>query len=161
IWDNITVTEQHSLTGYRNGPGNPIDSTWQTTVGYSGQRDTNIAGTLFERTARGLDYALPQPNYSYPLLQIIWDTVSQTAQVGFYKYSHTRISSYHYLDTLWYVNAQALPAPLPVDRDIEFMLPAFRYQIMEDSSDGTGLVNLQETTNASVTSGSFDIILKR
>ncbi|HZK76735.1 MAG TPA: IPT/TIG domain-containing protein [Candidatus Kapabacteria bacterium] len=162
IWDNLTVTETHHRTGYINGPAHTIDSTWKTTATYSGQRDTNIAGTFFSRTVQGLAYLLNQSNpKNSPLLQITWDTAHQIAAVSFRKDSYMPASSFHTGDTIWYDNGQSLPALLPVDGDIEFMLPAFAYQISEDSMDTQGLVNWQETTTTTVTSGMFDIILKR
>ena len=161
IWDNLTLRESHRRTGYMNGPSHPIDSTWQTFATYNGQVDTNIAGTLFWRNTQGVQYILRrnQPN-NYPLLGITWDTVHQTAQISFYKYLYIPTTPYHSGDTVW-SGYQLLPAPLPVDGDIEFTPTNFGYTIIEDSTDSQGLVNWQETTNATIVSGAFDIILKQ
>ncbi len=160
IWDHVTVTETHHRTGYVNGPTNTIDSTWEITVNYSGQHDVNVSEVPFTRIQAGLQYAVPDPSYIYvPLLSITWDTITQTAQVNYEPYTSLTTST-HTLDTEWYSNSGNLPAMLPVTNAIEFQMPGFSYQITEDSTDTQGLVDWQETTNAELTSGSFDLILK-
>jgi hypothetical protein len=155
IYNYITVTESHTRTGYTNGPVNTIDSTWTTTAYYAGQHDTNVAGINFARTPTGLQYSAGP-------VQIVWDTVNQTAAVTFVKYSYAPTTQTHSLDTEWYAgySSSSLPAPLPVNDDILFDLPYFGYQITEDSTDTQGLVNWQEQTTARLTSGEFEIILK-
>jgi hypothetical protein len=163
IWDNLTVRETHERIGYENGPANTFDSTWYTTAVYSGQHDINIAGGIFARTAKGVtyQYSWASTNDSRSKsIGINWDTVHQVANVSFSDYFISSATSFHSLDTDWYDEGDALSAPLPVDADIEFMLPSLRYQITEDSTDGTGLVKWQETTNGTITSGSFDLIFK-
>lgn len=163
IWDNLVIREYHLRTGYVNGPGHPIDSGWYVTATYSGQVDTSIWGTAFAvSTPPWLVYSLNRANNgAYPLLQISWDTVNERAQIAFEKYSSDPTPSSTNADTLWYDNNENIEAALPVDRDVEFSLPNIRYQILKDSTDGQGLVNWQETTNTSIVSGSFDIILKQ
>ncbi len=160
IWDNLTIEEFHHRTGIDDG--HPIDSSWQTTVTYSRQIDSNIAGTPFARTAQGVDYSLTQPNNTdNPLVQITWDTVRQTAQVSFHKYSYIPTTTFHSGDTLWFENGDSREAFLPIDGDIEFSLPGFGYQINEDSTNASGIVNWQETTITTITSGSFNLIFKQ
>jgi hypothetical protein len=154
IYNYLNVTETHTRTGFTNGPANHIDSTWTTQVSYLGQHDTNIAGIKFARTTTGLQCNVGP-------YQIVWDTGSQTAVVAFVKYYYTPTTQTHSGDTIWYSESgQTLPAPLPVDNNIEFVLPNFGYQINEDSTDTQGLVNWQEQTTTRVTSGEYDIIFK-
>ncbi len=154
IWDHVSVTETHTRTGYVNGPANTIDSTWQVTVNYLRQHDVNVSGIPFSRTQSGLQYAI-----AVPYLYLNWDTVAQAATVAFRQTSTIETATLT-LDTTWYTNTAYLPAPLPVDNAIEFTFPNFGYQITEDSTDTQGLVNWQETTTATLTSGKFDLILK-
>ena len=166
IWDHLTVTETHERVGYVNGPANPIDSIWKTTATYTGQRDTDIAGTLFERTASGLNYPPAPSIYGYDPIaafQMVWDTIHQTAQIRFQRYSSSPATPFHTADTTWsyFGGGENVPAPLPVDGDIEFTLPGIACQITEDSMDSQGLVNWEETTTGTVTSGAFDLILKQ
>jgi hypothetical protein len=153
IYNYMNVTETHNRTGYINGPAHTIDSTWTTKVSYAGQHDLNVAGIKFMRRTTGLQY-------NTPTYQIGWDTMSQTAYVTFSKSSSIPTTPTHTIDTQWYAGGSPLSAPLPVDNDIEFVVPGFGYQINEDSTDTQGLVSWQETTNTQVTSGEFDIILK-
>ncbi len=153
IYNYINVTETHTRSGYVNGPANTFDSTWTTKASYAGQQDSNVTGIKFVRTSTGLQYSAPR-------FAITWDTISQTATVNFQKYSSIPSTPTHSLDTQWSAGYQPLSAPLPVDDNIEFVLPNFGYEIQEDSTDTQGLVNWQETTTTKVTSGEFDIILK-
>jgi IPT/TIG domain len=154
IWDHVTVTETHTRFGYVNGPANPVDSTWKDTVMYLGQHDVNVSGVPFTRVSGALQYALAVPS-----LQITWDTGSQTATV-FYEPTSSFNTTTLTLDTTWDIYAYNLGAMLPVTNAIEFVMPNFYYQITEDSTDTQGLVNWQETTTATLNSGSFDLILK-
>ncbi len=154
IWDNVSVTETHTRTGYVNGPSNTIDSTWTTTATYHQQHDVNVSGIPFEWTQAGLYYAL-----AVPILHITWDTVSQTASI-LYEPNSSSMTSTHTVDTVWFMNDGGLPAMLPVTNAIEFVMPNFSYSITEDSTDTQGLVNWQESTYTSLVSGSFDLILK-
>jgi hypothetical protein len=154
IWDHVSMTETHTRTGYVNGPANTIDSTWKKTVNYLGQHDVNVSGVPFDKTSTGVDY-----NIAVPTLQIIWDTVTQIANVYFEPNSSSMTPTLT-LDTVWQSYGYNLPAMLPVDNAIEFPLQTFGYQITEDSTDTQGLVNWQETTTTTLNSGSFDLILK-
>jgi hypothetical protein len=156
IYNYIFVTETHTRTGYTNGVANTIDSTWTTKVSYLGQHDTNVAGFKFVRTTTGL-----QGNVGP--YQIVWDTGRQTASVALLKYSYMPTTPTHSGDTEWYdeyYGEQSLVAPLPVDNDIEFVLPGFGYQITEDSTDTQGLMIWQKITSTQVNSGEYDIIFK-
>jgi len=155
IWDHVTVIETHHRTGYVNGPANQFDSTWQTTVTYLGQRDINISGIPFLITGEQLEYTVPVPS-----LQITWDTVRQTAYATLqipYSYSQTPT---HTIDSSWNMLSASQQLPLPVGNAIELTMSNYYYQITEDSSDTQGLVNWQETTDATFKSGSFDLVLK-
>jgi hypothetical protein len=166
IWDRMIFRAYHHLTGYINGPGNSIDSTWTDTVTIDRQIDMNIAGNLFAKTARGVSYSLaPGTPYYDPLLQINWDNVSQEATVTYYKHSLEQLSPYHTIDSLWDDAGESLPTSSSVNADIEFMMPNIRCQITETTTDSTGLVNLQSSTtlmklNNLTSAGSFDLILK-
>ncbi len=161
IWDNYSAIEVHHRTGYESGSSVPIDSTWRTTVTISREIDTSIQGTVFAKTGTGLNYGLIRlNNESYPLLQITWDTIHQTAQAIFHRVSSVR-TPFHFADTLWYDNGESSPAVLPVDNDLRLQLFDVGYQITEDSSDASGATNWQETTTGGMVSGgSFDLILK-
>ena len=163
IWDNLRISEYHSRVGYVNGPGHPIDSTWYTTATYMGQVDTSIAGGVFAiSTTPWLVYSIDRANNgNSPLLQLNWDTLNQRAQVSFQRCSSNPLATTSLPDTEWYDNYEYVSAILPVDRDVEFTMPAMRYQIVRDSTDSQGLVNWKETTTSSIMSGSFDIILKQ
>ncbi len=155
IWDHVTVTETHTRRGYVNGPTNTIDSTWQITAMYLGQHDVSVSGIPLVTTSTGVDYAL-----AVPFLAINWDTINQTASVGYEPSSFSQTATCT-IDTEWYSEStDPLPAMLPVTNAIEFVMPNFGYQITEDSTDTQGLVNWQETTSATLVSGSFDLILK-
>jgi hypothetical protein len=157
IWDHLTLLETHCRSGYINGPGNTFDSIWYDTVSYLGQQDVNVSGVPFARTATGLQYGISNPDFG-----ITWDTITQLANVSYEQFT-TPQSPMNTPDTLWYWSASSLPALLPVDNDIEFVMPndEIYYRITQDSTDMQGLVNWQEITSASVLSGSFDLILKR
>lgn len=162
IWNRATGKEYHHLSGYINGPTNPIDSTWQTIVTYDRQIDMNVSGIPFIKTARGLSYTVPysSPNGTAPLFQLIWDFVGQTASVTYTQHSITQLTPYHTIDTEWQ-NGASLPASGSVAADVEFAPLSMYCRIIETTTDSTGLVNLQETTTLSNTSGEFDLILKR
>jgi hypothetical protein len=152
IYNYINVTETHYHYKYTNGQAN-LDSTWTTKASYAGQRDTNIAGIKFVRATTGL-------YYSAGPCQIAWDTIKQTAVASFGKYSYAPTTSTHSLDTEWQAGGQTQAAPLPVDDDIEFVLPGFGYQINEDSTNTQGLTIWQKVTSTTLTSGEYDIIFK-
>ncbi len=154
IYDHLNVTETHTRTGYVNGPSNTIDSTWQTTATYLGQHDVNISGIPFAREATGVNFGIAVPS-----LGIGWDTVTQTAEVD-YAPNSSFMSPTLTLDTAWNSFNPNLPALLPVDNAIEFTLPYISYRITEDSTDNQGLVNWQETTTTTQSSGLIDLILK-
>jgi len=158
IWDHVTVTETHTRTWYVNGQAHSIDSTWKDTAMYLGQHDVNVSGVPFVKTTTPgqLQYTV-----AVPYLQITWDTIHQQASVTYRSSSYSETST-HTIDTEWYFSSNGnLPALLPVANAIEFTLPNFYYSTIEDSTDTQGLVNWQETTSAtSITSGSFDLILK-
>lgn len=153
IWDNLSVTETHRLSRYANNTM-ISDSTWQTMENFSGQSDINISGSTFIRTPIGLQY-----NLSVPSLLLTWDTVHQTAsiqfQTGVSKNSGTLI-----FDSIWGATASNVPAALPVDNDIEFIMPSFGLQITEESLYSQSVVWV-ETTSFSSISGSFDLIFKK
>ncbi|HZK75662.1 MAG TPA: IPT/TIG domain-containing protein [Candidatus Kapabacteria bacterium] len=153
IWDNVLVTERHQLVTYING-AIYTDSTWQTTAAYSGQHDVNISGINFVTTNRGVSYGITVPS-----LQLTWDTTTQTASIAFGIQADSTTPS-HILDTTWSASATNLPAFLPVDRAIEFVMPNFSYQITEEART-QGVVSWYETTTTTIISGSFDLILKQ
>lgn len=155
IWDNVTITETHTRTGYVNGPSQPFDSTWKTTAVYNVQHDVNVSGIPFERIATGVQYIVPVAGIS-----ILWDTISQIAAVYFYP-TYSFKTQNHTTDTSWNCEGPSLSAMLPITNDIEFRLPTFSYQITEDSTDTQGLVNWKETTYTTAVSGSFDLVLKK
>jgi hypothetical protein len=154
IWDHVSVTETHTRFGYVNGSAHPIDSTWKDTVLYLGQHDVNVSGVPFTEQYEELYYDI-----TVPYLQIIWDTLAQNAEV-FYEPSSSSNTATLTLDTIWRSVGYNESAMLPVTNAIEFVMPNFSYTITEDSTDTQGLVNWQETTSATLVSGSFDLILK-
>jgi hypothetical protein len=165
IWDRLTVAETHIRTGYINGPDNMIDSIWQDTLTYSGQRDINISGISLDKTGQGMySYTIPALTFYYdePLLQMNWNPMNGNAAIILYQYSISPTNSFHSLDTLWAVNSGNVQTFGQVTDDIELVLPSIYFQINEDSADANGLVNWRETTTSSrFISGSFDLIFKK
>ena len=152
IWDNLTLRETHHLTG----PG--IDSSWYTTASYSGQRDIDIAGLPFIRTAQGISLTLISPfpyTSNFQEVKMNWDTVHQTAS-----FSYTGQSGLTNLDTIWSASNSGIPAPLPVEGNIELTAPNYAYEIQESSMDSTNVGTRSEVTVTSILTGSFDLIFK-
>lgn len=162
IWDNITIQETHSRVYYINGSA-VSDTSWITHASYAGQRDTNITGIPFEKLVNGLAYNVPmQPPYagSY-LAQLTWDTIDQTMTGYFRQFSANAPNPFLSVDTQWYGVCQALSVPLPVDADIEVVMPNLTYSITADSTDANRQVVWHETVNTTMESGAFDLIFKQ